>query len=404
MTQTINELTSFFVTAGYNDQSRIQPSTGFLNLWANAGPGSLTVRVNDRLDFSMDIVRNKKKINSIYPRSNSDAMTNLGSNAKTNTGDVFQNVTRDFPIMKSFANVSYDEMMRYRMPNELGITSTQRSSAAQITRAGMKLGQRVIENTVQDIGRMELMANEALRTGIITLDDTAGTTYNFGRASTNTDTVGTAWSNVAALGMTDLSNHYKTIRRNGKCDPRALIFAGDAFKEFTNLTEVKASADNKDINFVKLGDPKLAPLPKEQFISRFESYGFSYMGYFKDPTTGRKMYFFVYDDDYQNASDTWVQYSTAGTVLFMDPDMRLDRFFGPRIRFDYETPEERMIKRMLGINGMLELPPLAAGAVEPWMWHHDVMPNADKTSFGIETYTGPLFAPTEVDSAGQLTV
>jgi hypothetical protein len=401
MTQTINELTSFFVTQGYNDQSKIKASTGFLSRWGK-GAGSITVRVNDRLDFSMDIVRNKKKIGQLLPRSQATPMQNIGGNSKTKTGQNFQNVARNFPIIQSFANVSHDEVMRYRMPNQLAIKDTQRSDAGLITEAGIRLGMHVNENMKETVGRMELMAAEALRTGQITLDDGV-TVYDFGRSATNTNTLGTLWSNVAADGFNDLSVHYKNVQRNGKGNPNFIVMAGDSFNAFLNLTLVKASADNREISFIRAGNATM-PLPRVEAIADMEENGFTYQAYFKDPATGRQMYIFVYDEEYQNAADTWISYMPSGKVLFFDPDMRLDRFFGPRIRFDYETPEERLVKRLLGVNGMVALPELTGRPVEPWMFHHDVVFNKDKTSFGIESYTGPLFAPTEVDSAGELTV
>lgn len=407
MTQTINELTAFFSTATYDDTRRIKASTGFLSRFGKPENGSVTLRVNDALEFSMDIVRAKKTIGKMYPRSSAEAMANIGSNAKTRTGDVFQNVSRDFPIIRQYSNVSHDEAMKYRLPGELAINDTQSDGSAIITKAGIKLGKNVMAGYVRSIGRMELMAAESLRTGVITLDD--GTTYDFGRASTNTDTVGTTWDNVStATPFADMSTHYTKVRRNGKGDPRAVIMSGDAFNAFLNTNEVKNSADNRDISFIRAGDPgSLIQLPSADFISDMEANGFSYMAFYKDNRTGRKMYIFVYDEDYQDedSSDAWVNYMPSGKNLFFDPDMRLDRFFGPRIRFDYMTPEEQMIRQMLGIDAMIQPPEEQNGVIESWMFHHDVITNgSEKTSFGIESYTGPLYAPTEVDSAGELTV
>lgn len=406
MTQNINDLTAFFVNAFYDDMSRIKASTGFLSRWGK-GAGSQTIRVNDSLEFSMDIVRNKKRIGKLYPRSQAEAATNLGSNVKTRTGQVFENVARDFPIIRMNANVSHDQAMKYRLPGELAIKDTQSSDGQGIiTRAGIELGRAVKVNMIQAVGRMELMAAEALRTGVITLDD--GTTYDFGRASTNTDIVGTTWDNTStALPFADLSAHYTVVRRNGKGDPKAVVMSGNSFNAFLNTTEVKNSTDNRDVEFVRAGDVN-RPLPGADFIADMEANGFSYMAYYKDLTTGRKMYIFVYDQDYQDvdSSDAWTNYMPDDKVLFFDPEMRLDRFFGPRIRFNYVTPEERLIRRIFGIDSMLSMPDtLGNGAVESWMFHHDVITNgSEKTSIGIESYTGPLYAPTEVDSAGELTV
>lgn len=405
MAQTVNDLTSFFVTSFYDDLPRVKASTGFLSRWGK-GPGSLTLRVNDALEFSMDIVRNKKTIAQLYPRSHAEAMTNLGGNLKTRTGQTFENVARDFPIIKLEANVSHDEVMKYRLPGELAVKNTQTDGQALITKAGIELGRSVKVNMITAVGRMESMAAEALRTGIITLDD--GSTYNFGRASTNTDTAAILWNNTGtAVPFLNLSTQYTTVRRNGKGDPRAVVMSGDSFNAFLNTDEVKDSANNRDISFVRAGDPgALVQLPKADFIADMEANGFSYMAYYKDLRTGRKMYIFVYDEDYQNSAGTWVSYMPSGKVLFFDPDMRLDRFFGPRIRFNYMTPGEQIVRSMFGIESAISMPEnLGNGNIESWMFHHDVVTNGDqKTSVGIETYTGPIYAPTEVDSAGELTV
>ena len=405
MTQNVNDLTAFFVNSKFDDLARIKASTGYLSRWGK-GPGSITVRVNDALEFSMDIVRNKKTIATLYPRSHAEAMTNLGSNVKTRTGQTFENVARDFPIIKTIAAASYDQVLKYRLPGQLAVTDTQSSEGqALISQAGIELGRDIKVNMTSMVGRMELAASQALRLGIITLDD--GSTYNFGRAAGNTNTVGTAWSNdTTATPFSDLGTHYTTVRQNGKGDPRAVVMAGNAFNEFLNTTEVKNSADNRDISFIRAGDPgSLIQLPAADFIPDMEANGFSYMAYYKDLRTGRKMYIFVYDEDYQNSAGTWVNIQPAGKVTFFDPDMRLDRFFGPRVRFNYETPEEQMIKRMFGIEAAIAMPEnLGNGNLESWMFHHDVVTNgAEKTSIGVETYTGPIYAPTEVDSAGELT-
>lgn len=404
MTQNVNDLTAFFVDSYYDDMQRIKASTGFISRWGK-GAGSLTIRVNDALEFSMDIVRNKKTIAQLFPRSHAEAMTNLGSNVKSRTGQTFENVARDFPIIRANANVSYDEVLKYRLPGELAVKNTQSDGSALITKAGIELGRSVRVNMVSAVGRIELMAAQALRLGVVTLDD--GSTYNFGRATTNTDTAAITWDNSAtAVPFANLSAHYTTVRRNGKGDPRAVVMSGNAFNDFLLTDEVTASADNRNISFVRAGATEFASLPVPDFVGDMEANGFSYMAFYKDLTTGRKMYIFVYAEDYQNASGTWVNYMPDDKVLFFDPDMRLDRFFGPRIRFDYETPEERMIKRMFGIQSAIAMPEnLGNGNIESWMFHHDVVTNgSEKTSIGIESYTGPIYAPTEVDSAGELTV
>lgn len=402
MPQTINRLTSFFQAVGYDDLPKINTSTAALSLWAQSEEG-ITERVEDSLEFSMDIVRNKKKIGTLMPRSNGDPMKLIGDDAKTRVGETWENIARDFPIIRAFSSVSRDEVMRYRNPNELAITTTAGTGKSLINKAAVKLARNVFVKQVEAIGRMELAAWESLRTGIITLDD-GTTTYNFGRAAANTNTLGTLWSNVAADGFNDLSVHGKIIDRNGKGNTRVVLMSGDSHNAFLNLTIVKASADNRDISFFRAGDQRFKDLPTMSFVTRLEGNGLNYMSFYKDIKTGKQYHIFVYPDEYQNAADTWTGFYPNGKVLMFDPDLRLDRFFGPGLRFDYMTQEERMIEQMLGIQTMVDSPIRNAGAVESWMFHHDVLPNQQKTAFGVETYTSPLYACTEVDSAGELTV
>lgn len=405
MAQNVNRLSSFFLAAGYDDIANISKSTAALRLWAQSftqGSG-LTERIDDSLEFSMDIMRNKKKIGKLLPRSNGESMKQIGEDAPVRTGDTFENISRDFPIIRNFSSVSRDEVMKFRNFNELAITDRKGSAASLITKAGIKLARSVHSKQLESVGRMELAAWESIRTGIITLDDSA-TTYNFGRSSDNTDTLSTLWSNVAADGFDDLSTHGKIIDRNGKGNTRVVLMAGNSFNAFLKLTIVKDSADNRDISFFRAGDQRFKDLPSMDFVTRLEGNGLNYMAFYKDIKTGKQYHIFVYPDEYQNASDVWTPFYPDGKVLMFDPDMRLDRFFGPSLRFDYEVPGERQIERMLGITAMVDIPELQGGAVESWMFHHDVLPSADKTSFGVETYTSPLYACTEVDSAGELTV
>jgi hypothetical protein len=402
MAQTVNRLTSYFQAVGYDDLQKISASTAALSLWAGSEDG-VTERIEDSLEFSMDIVRNKKRIGTLMPRSNGDPMKLIGDDAKTRVGETWENIARDFPIIRGFSSVSRDEVMKYRNPNELAITSTIGTAQSLINKAAVKLNRNVLVKQIEAVGRMELAAWESLRTGIITLDD-GSTAYNFGRSSDNTDTLGTLWSNVAADGFSDLSTHGKIIDRNGKGNTRVILMAGDSLNAFLNLTTVKASADNRDISFFRAGDQAFKDLPSQAFVPRLEGYGLSYMAYYKDIKTGKQYHIFVYPDEYQNSSDVWTPYYPAGKVLMFDPDIRLDRFFGPGLRFDYKTQEEQMIERMLGVQSFVDSQSRESGAIESWMFHHDVLPNQQKTAFGVETYTSPLYECTEVDSAGELTV
>ena len=253
---------------------------------------------------------------------------------------------------------------------------------------------------------MELIASESLRLGTITLTD--GSAYDFNRSTSNTIVPAVLWSVVAtAVPIANLEALYTAVKHNGKCKPNACLMGSSAFSAFIATDEITNSAGNRDISFVAAGESGmntntiLPAMPKE--LADMESNGFTYQAFLRTPK-GRKIYIFVYDEDYQNSADTWVEFMKKEDVLLFDPTMRLDRFFGPRIRFDIQTPEEMMINRLFGIQNMVNQMPEAInnGTLESWMFHHDSFMNDNKTSVGVESYTGPIYAPTQVDAAGLL--
>jgi len=399
--QTVNRLTAFMAEL-FSDMDKIKVSTGFMSLWGKSENGSITERVDDSLEFTMDIIRGKKKISDINPRSLISGETNIGSNLKTRTGEVFQNVSRLFPLIIERAGVEYSDTFK-RLAGQLAVTKISGSEMTAFEKASFKLAMGVKENMKNIAGRMELVASEAARTGIITLSD--GSTYNFDRSSSNTIVPAILWSVVAtAVPIANLEALYDEVKRNGKSTPSACIMGADAFSAFIKTDEITSSADNRDITFVRAGDTIMQGLPGlPPSMSDFEANGFIYQAFVRTPK-GRRIFIFVYDEEFQNAADTWVEFMPLNDVLLLDPTARLDRFFGPRIRFDIDTPDKMMIERVFGVQNMIANMPETpgTGVLESWMFHHDTFINTNMTSVGIETYTGPIYAPTQVDAMGLL--
>lgn len=394
MAQTINNTTSF-MTEVFSDMQKIAVSRGFMSLFGRGM--SRTEFIEDSRQVLIDIIRGEKKISKMLTRSPGDGETNIGSNVKTTTAQKFQNVARVFPLIKERGAVSYDETLD-RVAGEIPVNSGRMS----VDRARQKFADIILTNFKKIGGRMELAAAESISTGIITLDD--GATYDFGRSTTNTITPLTLWSVTnTASPIGDLDDLSDSLQENGKTEGMAAVFGYSAFKAMLDTDEITNIADNRRLSFVQAGDSKTLPsLPADmQFMVQN---GFKYMAYL---TTykGRTIYIFTYNEKYQNDAGTWVDYMNPKDVLLLDHTARFDRYFGPRIRFDLMTEDERIMNRLLGIESMQNQvvnQEGAAGILDARMFHHDGFLGPNKDVITIETYTGPIYAPTQVDAAGLL--
>lgn len=248
---------------------------------------------------------------------------------------------------------------------------------------------------------MEKEAAEAATTGIITLDD--GQAYNFGRATTNTITPAVLWSVTAtASPIGDLDDILDSLQENGKTEGNAAVYGYSAFKAMLDTDEVKNIADNRRLNFIQAGDAVTLPaLPANlQFMV---ANGFKYVAYV---TTykGRGVHLFQYNEKYQTDAGAWTEHMDPKNVFVFDSDARYDRYFGPRVRFDIETENERIVNRLLGIESMKNqiLDEQGMGVIDSRMFNFDTFLNSSKTVIESHVYTSPIYAPTHVDAAGLL--
>ena len=393
MPQNIN-LTTSFMTELFSDMDNIKTSTGFLSVF---GQNGRTEYVDNARELTIDIIRGEKKISKLLQRVPGSGEANIGSNVTNTTAQKFQNASRVFPLIQERGSVSYDDTLD-RVAGEIPINSGMLS----ISRAREKFGEIVMTNFKKMAGRMELEASESLRTGIITFDD--GGTYNFDRATTNTIVPAVLWSVVATADpMGNIDDLADSIQENGKTEGMACVMGTSAFSSFLDTDQIKNIADNRRLNFVQAGDSKELPgLPSD--MQYMLNNGFKYMAYMTTEK-GRTIYIFTYNEKYQNTGGTWVEYMPLKDVLLFDHTARYDRYFGPRIRFDLETENERVMNRLLGLDGIRNQvldTSIPSGVIDARMFHHDGFLGDNKTVITIESYTGPIYAPTHVDAAGLL--
>lgn len=383
------------MTEVFSDMDQIKVSRGFMSAFGRGA--SKTVFVDNARELTIDLIRGEKKISKLLERVPGSGENSLGSNIKNTTAEKFQNVSRVFPLITEKGSVSYDETLD-RVAGEIPINSGMGS----IERARVKFAEIVMTNFKKMAGRIEQEASESLRTAIITLDD--GGTYNFDRASGNTIVPAILWSTVAtAVPINDIDDIADAIQENGRTEGMACVFGTDAFTAFLETDQITAIADNRRLNFVQAGDSRGLPgIPSD--MQWMLDAGFKYAAYVTTDK-GRTIFIFTYNEKFQNDAGTFIEYMPTKDVLLFDHTARFDRYFGPRVRFDIEDENERIINRMLGLDNLRSQvinESVPVGVLDARMFHHDSFLGDNKSVIGIESYTGPIYAPTHVDAAALL--
>lgn len=398
MAQTLNAITTY-VDSAFSDLSLIKYGHGFMSIWANSGLGSKTVFVENATQIVVDIMRGKKTIPKVLSRSAVDGGMNLGGNARMWDGEKFQNVAYDFPIISDWSKVTYDQAIKNRMFGQLN-TDT---STDVMMKARELLMHEILPLVKGCAGKMEAMFAEAICSGTVTLDD--GQSYSFDRSPDLTFTPLTLWSVTAtASPIGDIDDLIDVGKEKGRVPFDAFLFGYGAWKAMLNTDEIKA-ANSEDAGFEFLQMGNKTPLPALPAHLRFmEPAGFSYMGYLIT-YKGRKVYCFLYDEEYENASAVSTPYMTTNNVLGFSAEARRDKYIGPPIRFPIQTADEMMLNRVLGIEALHNTAVNEAAptnVLDARMFHHDIFLSQDKTAITVNTYTGPLPVPTQVDASGLL--
>lgn len=397
MAQTINSITSFY-SGVFSDLSQIKVSKGFSSIFANGGVMSQTLYVENATQISIDLIRGFKKISKLLQRAPVEGEISLGGNVGHTKAQKFQNVSYDFPIIREYGSVSYSEALKYRLAGRVDTDVSM--SVMEKTRE--KFAEIILTNFQKEGGRMEAQAAEALLTGTCTLDD--GGSYDFDRSTSNTIVPSTLWSVTAtASPIGDIDDACDAVQEQGKTEASAGIIGYSALTAMVATDEIKNNADNRRFEFVYAGDI-MTQKPYPSSMQYLVDNGFKYMAYVKT-YKGREVYLFTYNEKYQNSAGTWVDYMNAKDVLIFDHMARRDRYFGPRIRFDMMTQDEILLNRLLGIEALQQMAvdeSNQTGVFDVRMFHNDAFLSDSRTSITVETYTGPLFVPTAIDTTALL--
>lgn len=377
----------------FDERPLIGVPTAFQSLFG--GPGSQTIysTVADVVDI--DIVRGNERIAALVQRGYQNETQNLSNPLGVEHAHSAQ--SRLYPLIETLSPLT-TSMVSKRMAGENPYDPTtktriQRELAVKIT----------MENMAKTVRRMETMAAEAILTGKITTVDGGGATlqYDFYRSSDLANTAGTVWSDVNALPLADLDAMCDELRSIGHVRPDICIMAGDAFVEFMNTTQIKNAADNRRYSFITLGQMGAIPAKYSKLLDG----GMDCVGRVVTPL-GRELYIFVYNEVYTNTAGSATAYMTAGKVIVMYSGARLDRYFGPSDQLEMPSSRKAWVNELFGFN--MDAPPvprnILGNVVSGAMFYADAYGPDNGKSVMIRTQAAPIFATTQTDAIGVITV
>lgn len=222
---------------------------------------------------------------------------------------------------------------------------------------------------------IELMASQVLQTGTLTLIDQNGTalyTLDFKPKATHLATAAAAWSGPSDK-LKDIEDLAVVVRRDGKRQPKVLIFGKTAWKHWLDDENVRARFDQSALNIAQLmPQPRGTGATFQGFVwignYRFEMW--TYDGWYKHPQTGA-LTPYVEDDN----------------VIMLSEGGRLDLSFGaiPRIA----APDPR---------AMPFLPPRMSSPERGLDLTTNAWITPDGKSLMVEAGTRPLTIPTAIDT------
>jgi hypothetical protein len=320
-------------------------------------------------DIEIDIQRDDESVAIV--------LTDLTLGANKNESTLYTNKKFTPPIFDEEGAISSFDMLK-RQAGQNPYASPDYAANATLQAFGIY---RKLENKIRRA--VELMAAQVLQTGSLTLINSAGValyTLNFQAKASHMVTVGTTWATNGATGapLTDLANLATVVRRDGKIEPKRLIFGESAFQRFLANTEVVKALDVR-----RLETASIAPETRGQgatfqgwvWIGHYRFELFTYDGYYKHPQTG-VLTPFVDTDNVIMLSDGRLDLTFGAIPMIVSPDQRALPFLPPRIS---------------SVSGGLDL------TTNAW-----VTPNGKQVM--VSAGTRPLTIPTAIDTFARLNV
>lgn len=275
-------------------------------------------------DIEIDIQRDDEQVAIV--------IHDLTAGPRKNESSLYTNKRFRPPIFDEEGHVSaYDAIKR--QPGQNPFMSPD--YAANATKAAFEVFRR-LELKIRRA--VELMAAQVLQTGQLTLIDSAGVAQyalNFQPKATHMATVGATWATDGSTGdpLTDLGNLATVVRRDGKIEPKRLIFGDSAWIRFLANAKVKAALESRrgvlaEIAPVSRGSG--ATFQGWVWIGHYRFEMWTYDGYYKHQQTGT-LTPYVSTDNVIMLGDGRLDLTFGAIPIITPPDQRALPFLPSRI-------------------------------------------------------------------------
>lgn len=387
-----HNLFSRFMAGVFDEKKIIGVSTGFQAFFGNPANGSETIFSPDANQVDIDIIRGNERIAALIPRGSIGRT--LGSGQSNVIAERFSSFSRKYPLGEEESDITAD-MLLNRVAGENPYDRMQRIDRMRYH--GAKAHGEMIRRFVR---MFEVLAAQSVLTG--KQDAIIGTTntdlqYDFRRNSTHNLTVGTSWAGGSANILGDIDAACAKIRANGKVMPDMMLMGSTAINSFVKDTTVKALADNRRFEFIRVGENNPAP-PKFQ---RFIDGGFIPQGKLRTPT-GFELWLFSYLEVYTNSAGNATKYLADDKVVIASSQARCDRYFGPPENLPMIPMREQLYRDYFGFDPSMPPMPVkmkAAGAIiDPAMFYADAYVASDWKRISMRLQTAPIFVTTMTDA------
>lgn len=276
-------------------------------------------------EVEFDVVRDSEDVAVV--------ITDLTAGPRHNESSVYTSKRLKPPIYEESGSISAFDMMK-RQPGQNPFSSPD--YGANATRQAFQIFRKLEAKIRRAI---EWQAAQVLQTGQLTLVDNSGAalyTLDFQPKTTHMVTAGTPWATNGSTGapLTDLATLANVIRRDGKTEPKRMIFGDSAFQRFIANADVQ-----KTLDLLRLGLGSVAPETRGQGAT-FQGYfwigghyrleAWTYSGTFKHPATG-VVTPYVDPTNVIMLSDGRLDATFGAIPSVVPPDQRALPFLPPRI-------------------------------------------------------------------------
>lgn len=261
-------------------------------------------------------------------------VTDLAAGGRHNESNLYTNKGFTPPIFKEEGSLSAYEMIK-RQPGRHPF-NRDLDFAEHALRQSFSMFRKLERKIRRSV---ELMASQVLQTGVLTLADQNGTALyelDFQPKATHITQVSVTWAEDGSTGvpLADLEDLARVVRRDGKRQPKKLVFGDSAFQRFLANEDVKARLDNRGMNV-----GQVAPVARGEgatfqgwvWIGHYRFEMWTYDGFYKDPQTGEHVAYVDPDNVIMLSEGGRLDLSYGAIPMIVQPEQRALPFLPPRI-------------------------------------------------------------------------